>query len=838
MQAQHGDAWPRTIYKPLTWICDLDHPGTNETETLRFTTDTDLARHIRKSHKEIDSDEMQIMTRHNSVLLNRPADVCPFCCYTIEYNAKTKNAATDESEVQKTHPDVTVPDALKNLYDIPEESGDRSSKSCPPRRIDFHIAGHLNTFTMLMIRMISIPDNGDNIENGESAVFSESNSVGDDESDYQKWESSDDEDVSAKMPETSSNIQYYQPSVHENSHLSETSPERDNDVGSSVISVHDLGFSVAPPPTQIANDSLIQNITSVKMLRENLGLEPKIGTSVKESLREKIKLSLAHSQSNHGTKDGRFLPIDELNLILSGESIKALLEEEHSHKIEKDLNSKLKVYLSRRRILGTLLFMYPTHLRLFEGFVNEQITDEDLPLVSIGSTDEFSFRSRLGKENKTMFRAWEDHDIVLFYHYQPIFLAPFFDIQETRLCNYSLDEFIRLPWLKYELTTRGSNGMVYRVEIHPSHHNFKCYQPSNSPLYFALKEIPALDIETYQQELLALEKTRVQTQKERHLIKPLLTFQHGSKYYFLFEWADGNLWDYWTKYPDGSKHGIVNSLWMAEQCLGLATAVRRIHGLATWQKERRDRLEVLNEEEKGWGRHGDIKPHNILWFSSYRSDGCFLALSDLALTRYNSSVTRSRVSPTSLDGCTELYRPPELDIPGQHISSKYDIWSLGCVFLEFCTWWLRGLKSVQDFESQRATSDGSNEIFDEPKYFTISRTKGGAEPKVKGIVQEWIEGLRADAKDDLFLEPMLDLIRNKMLVVGRKNRYPADRVCTEIWNIVDGLRKAKTSRSIAENLTAEGYWGPQSSSSSSTDAEVPRSFFDDDLPDFETRTLN
>ncbi|KAI0543370.1 hypothetical protein F4679DRAFT_590548 [Xylaria curta] len=204
MQVQHGDDWPRTIYKPLTWICDLDHPVTNETETPRFASDTELAKHIMKSHEGIDSDEIQIMARHNTVVLNRPADVCPFCCYTIEAEAKTKNATTDTSEVQKTQPDiktvVRVLYYLYNIHDEPEESGDHSSKPPRTRQIDFHVAGHLNTFTMLMIRMISVPESGEDVENEESVVFSESSTVGDDKSDYQNWESSDDEDILSKMP--------------------------------------------------------------------------------------------------------------------------------------------------------------------------------------------------------------------------------------------------------------------------------------------------------------------------------------------------------------------------------------------------------------------------------------------------------------------------------------------------------------------------------------------------------------------------------------------------------------------------------------------------------------
>ncbi|KAI1739586.1 kinase-like domain-containing protein [Xylaria scruposa] len=514
----------------------------------------------------------------------------------------------------------------------------------------------------------------------------------------------------------------------------EASWARDSNGRSSVINVDDLGFSESGPLIQPITGPRDREFMSVEMLRENLNLAPKNDTSVKESIREKIKLSLVRSHSDYyGAKDRRFLPIDKLNTILSDESIKALLLEEYSQIAEQDLNCKLGDYTSRRRILGILLFMYPAHLRLFECFINEKIADKDLPLTPNGGTDEIGFQTRLGIKNTTMLMKWEDNDITLFYNYQPIFLAPFFYIQEDRLCNYSLDETIRLPWLKYTFINRGGNGKVHKVEIHPSHHNFINHQSSSSPVCFALKEIPTLDVDTYQQELLALEKTCVQMRKERHLIKLLLTFQHGQKYYLLFECADSNLWDYWSKYSNGPKDAGVSSLWMAEQCLGLATAVKRIHGLATWQKKRRDESGAVNEDEREWGRHGDIKPQNILCFSSSMKDDGLLVLSDLGLTRYHSSVTRSQVSPTSIDGCTKLYRPPEMDMPGQHICSKYDIWSLGCVFLELCTWWLRGLRSVQEFESRR---DNSDRIFANLEYFFISETDGVAEPRVKDTVLE------------------------------------------------------------------------------------------------------
>ncbi|KAF2966735.1 hypothetical protein GQX73_g6846 [Xylaria multiplex] len=383
-----------------------------------------------------------------------------------------------------------------------------------------------------------------------------------------------------------------------------------------------------------------------------------------------------------------------------------------------------------------------------------------------------------------MLLGWEDNDITLLYQYQPIFFAPFFTIRQNGFCNYVFNE---------------------DVEIHPSHYHFESHTTHN-PVKFALKEIPTSDVDAYYQELSALEKAFPQIQKEKHLIKLLLTFQHGRKYYFLFEWADGNLEEYWKKFPEVPEHSIEQSIWMAQQCSGLATAVKRIHGLATWQRERRNDPSFLtdpSENEKEWGRHGDIKPNNILWFSSHGRESGLYVLSDLGLTRYYSSLTRSRVSPTSIDGCTEVYRPPEMDIPGQHICSKYDIWSLGCVFLELCTWWLGGFSSVKEFENQRAPEP--DKIIEEPKYFFIPEQTYDAQAQLKPVVVEWIKKLRNWAKDDLFAGPMLDLIEKDMLVVNKHRRSAIDRVCAEISKIIEQLPSPNISvNSPPVSLTSAG----------------------------------
>jgi serine/threonine protein kinase len=261
-------------------------------------------------------------------------------------------------------------------------------------------------------------------------------------------------------------------------------------------------------------------------------------------------------------------------------------------------------------------------------------------------------------------------------------------------------------------------------------------RPSNKPV-FALKAIETGDYEAYKEELSALEKTCARMQEEKHLIKLLLTFRHGNNYYLLFEWADGNLEEFWKTFPTEPAKAFPER-WAAKQCLGIATAVKRIHGLTTWQKEERlSPRASLTEPERDWGRHGDIKPENILWFREQKEIRNLLVMSDLGLTRYHSRLSKSFVPRKHIDGCSWAYRPPELDIE-ESISQKYDIWSLGCVFLEFCVWYLQGHEGVVDFSYQRMDEDAfTYEGVKIDKFFNIEQGEDRRkEPRVKEAVEK------------------------------------------------------------------------------------------------------
>lgn len=129
------------------------------------------------------------------------------------------------------------------------------------------------------------------------------------------------------------------------------------------------------------------------------------------------------------------------------------------------------------------------------------------------------------------------------------------------------------------------------------------------------------------------------------------------------------------------------------------------------------------------GRHGDIKPENILWFQMQNGEdeqlpaNGKLVISDFGLTefhRFETGIVNPRGIPIS-----PTYRAPEYDVSAG-ITQSYDIWTLGCVLLEFIVWYLQGIDTFDRFSQDRATQDTG--VISEDKYFRIAynmRSKSG-----------------------------------------------------------------------------------------------------------------
>jgi serine/threonine protein kinase len=115
-----------------------------------------------------------------------------------------------------------------------------------------------------------------------------------------------------------------------------------------------------------------------------------------------------------------------------------------------------------------------------------------------------------------------------------------------------------------------------------------------------------------------------------------------------------------------------------------------------------------NAQKKVYGRHGDINPSNILWYDDGDGDddGCTLR-GTLKITDFGQAEIHSLQSKTDRRERpnTMTYRPPECDLPDAYMRQSYDIWCLGCVYLEFVTWLLGGRELVKRFKRSRMMTD-------------------------------------------------------------------------------------------------------------------------------------
>lgn len=182
---------------------------------------------------------------------------------------------------------------------------------------------------------------------------------------------------------------------------------------------------------------------------------------------------------------------------------------------------------------------------------------------------------------------------------------------------------------------------------------------------------------------------------------------------------------------------------------------------------------VLSVEggEQWFGRHGDIKPENILWFKNNRMYSMgILQIADFGLGRFHGRDSRSGINPEKVVS-SPTYEPPECKLR-QPVSRTYDIWSLGCVFLEFITWLLKGNAEIDGFSDARGRIPTGG-IVNDDNFFTITHIDGVEDAVVREGVQTWVAQLHAHEKCSQAIHDLLNLIMKELLVIDSKKRSKA-----------------------------------------------------------------
>ncbi|KAI3336957.1 kinase-like domain-containing protein [Xylariaceae sp. AK1471] len=504
--------------------------------------------------------------------------------------------------------------------------------------------------------------------------------------------------------------------------------------------------------------------------------ESSFGFDLRIELREAFVRSVEPASSE-------FLPLDKLEQILSYAKVLQELESSFpgasTYVLQQTAGSICNAKgHSSRRIFAVLLLVERTDKII--DFVNEGVYDSDLPLL-LRRTEIKPFRLSiftLANSTKPLncLKGCSPFILESFERYQWYLLAPFFSggrNSDEKVLFYSLQDKTILPFVDDGTSSSydGGYSQVSRVKIHPAHHDFAEPQ-TGPPEHFALKKLTSRHRDDFEQEVETLK--RFSRRGYTHLIRLLATFHYRGGYYLLFPWADGNLHDFWQREHPTDDHTLY--IWMAEQCYGIARGLSFIHNYQpSWDKFKLPR----QEREMMFGRHGDLKPQNILYFrrSGALNDMGTLKIADFGLSRFHSHHTGTRSKNRGL-AVSPTYRPPECDaVAVRSISRSFDIWTLGCIYLEFVVWLLYGAEGLRAFSEDRLDEDklahgSEGHPFFEDTFFSVIRSEGDQVLRLKHSVLQWIDKMHAHPKCTPFAHDILTITLDKLLVPDSMGRAP------------------------------------------------------------------
>jgi serine/threonine protein kinase len=265
----------------------------------------------------------------------------------------------------------------------------------------------------------------------------------------------------------------------------------------------------------------------------------------------------------------------------------------------------------------------------------------------------------------------------------------------------------------------------------------------------AVKEMKKED--AFNQELGILQV--IQEIRNPHLIRHCATLKRGPVYYVVFPWAQGGSLQHFWEREDRIPRTPNSVLWFLQQILGITSALKELHDRNI--------------------RHGDLKPENILHFG--QGCGGILVVADVGVSRdHGHHKTDMRRDATKSVATTRSYEAPEAGKKQTTARSrKYDIWSLGCIFLEVIIWLLYDEKAIDNFASTR-------DPFNYP-FYKIHGEDASVHPKVVLAIQYIRKDERCEGS--AALNALLNLIEEKLLLAEVNPRDKAEDVHRKLEEI-------------------------------------------------------
>ena len=190
------------------------------------------------------------------------------------------------------------------------------------------------------------------------------------------------------------------------------------------------------------------------------------------------RLRAAYCKSK-ASDNAKFIPISEMESILTQQTVQDVLKqvfpELQSTESRPDLDKLTQdICPSRRRLFALLLLI--ENARCIKCFVKCSVTDMEFPFTQAPNSSDSARIHPKGDDGYERpldcFSNWKHHEVEWFLHSQHAVASPFFDLRPESLYFYPLPKDSVLPFIESEQAGEGGHSNVWKVLIHPAHHNF------------------------------------------------------------------------------------------------------------------------------------------------------------------------------------------------------------------------------------------------------------------------------------------------------------------------------------------------------------------------------
>ncbi|KAH8597376.1 hypothetical protein B0O99DRAFT_703257 [Bisporella sp. PMI_857] len=461
--------------------------------------------------------------------------------------------------------------------------------------------------------------------------------------------------------------------------------------------------------------------------------------------------------------------------VLQNRDVEAALEAKRYQAEWRNGLSRLTTFVQEHAPQLFTMLVYTKNEKLLDLFCDHGIGDSMFPVKLASKYTSIVFTKETPhRELKLDSRVTKSEAFNLFNFWQWVFFVP--ELRWTTFDHPPLDSRSHLPFLTLHEISRTEFSIVYKGLVHRNHVKFEpdgidiATDDEGNP-YVAVKQLlpNGLMKGTFtsfvQAEYQALDALR--SFDSQHLIKATAFYKkkagEAEDLFFVFPWAEhGNLRKFWKeKIPSIYNHNYMK--WVFQQLLGLADALQTLH------------------HENQVSRHGDLKPENVLCFNMSGSTAikdhtsCVLVISDVGLSRTHDKSTRFRSKTKMAAGETIAYAAPETELfPDQATSRRFDIWSLGCLYLEFIIWLLYGVEELERFDNELGLRFYA--ITNKPATLNVNDTK---KAEVNPTVKSWIEHIKNDprctgtGRKETAVSRLIALVEKRLLVIAA-NPDPKD----------------------------------------------------------------